>query len=142
MEVRINAEEATVIDTDVSTAAPAVLYRGQTHVLRRMILGVALDAMRAAKVQIPGELQATLARLPYELIHPVTAKDAIEFAYFLIDTTIQMQRFSDGTIGTPESIPGGGGPVQCFLIEPAAVALIARNTPSSAVLSDRLPGTS
>lgn len=132
LEVKIDADRSDVTDTEVTTAAPTVLYRGQTSVLRRMILGVDLEAIREARVTVSENVQASLAKLPYDLIHPVTATDAIEFACFLIDTTIQMQRFSDGTIASPESVPGCGGPIQCLLIEAGGVSWIARNAPTEA----------
>jgi hypothetical protein len=55
--------------------------------------------------------------LEYVHLVPITVQDGIDYASFLIRTTIDMQRFSDGTLGAPGEVPGCGGPLQILVVE-------------------------
>jgi hypothetical protein len=52
-------------------------------------------------------------------------QDGIDYAAFLIRTTIDMQRFSDGTIGDPGLIPACGGPLQILVVERGRTVWVA-----------------
>jgi hypothetical protein len=127
LEVRIRPDDCETRDTEVSTNTPTVLYRGQTSVLRRMILGVDLEEIRDSNIPLDGALKERLRNIRFELITPVTTQDAIDFSFFLVETTVLMQRFSDGTARDPRLIPGCGGPVQGLAIEPGGLRWIRRN---------------
>ncbi len=127
LEVRVRPDEYETRDTEVSTQTPTVLYRGQTSVLRRMILGVDLEQIRESNIPLDDALKERLRNIRFELITPVTTQDAVDFAFFLVETTVLMQRFSDGTIGDPRLVPGCGGPVQGLAIEPGGLHWIRRN---------------
>ncbi len=56
--------------------------------------------------------------------------DALDFAIFVVRTTIEMERFTDGTFAAQRRIPVCGGPVQAvavtqsstdWILEPALV---------------------
>lgn len=133
LEVKVGAEKCDVSTTGLRTDTPSlVVYRGQTSALRRLIRGVDFDELRESRIAIPPEFEQRLQTLHYELIYPVTTQDAVELAYFLIETTIRMQRFSDGTLAGRSRdgkgpIPGCGGPVQALVIDPRGVEWVARN---------------
>jgi len=48
----------------------------------------------------------------------MTLQDAVDYAIFLIKTTIDMQRFSDGIVMAPGAIAGCGGPIDVAVIQP------------------------
>jgi hypothetical protein len=41
----------------------------------------------------------------------------VDYATFLVRTTIDMQRFSDGTFARPGLVPGCGGPLQLLVVD-------------------------
>ena len=113
-EVIIPGPELTAVD--VNTATSGVCWRCQTDVIRRLIKGFDMDQFVAAGNDVPDELGASTALLEYSLLMPVTVQDAIDLAGFLIRTTIEMQRFSDGTLGNPSSVPGCGGSIRVLSV--------------------------
>jgi len=48
----------------------------------------------------------------------MTLQDAVDYAIFLIKTTIDMQRFSDGIVMASGAIAGCGGPIDVTIIQP------------------------
>lgn len=132
LDVRVRPDDSRVSDTGVSTARPSVVYRGQTSALRRLIQGVDFDEIREAHIKIEDDLRRRLETLHYELLTPVTTQDAVDFAYFLVETTIKMQRFSDGTAIARRTqgkgpVPGCGGPIQGLVVDAHGVEWITRN---------------
>jgi hypothetical protein len=74
---------------------------------------------------ISEEVQERLGQLRFHLILPSTLQDAIDFAMFIIRTTIDMQRFSDGTLGNAGSFPTCGGPIRVLSVTRGGVEWIA-----------------
>jgi hypothetical protein len=111
-----------VKDIEVSTSNPGVTYRGQTRALERIIEGVD-PALRRRKM-VRDEAAGQLDLLRYDLIHPQTVEDAVDLATFLVDTAIEMQRFSDGTYLEPQEIPGCGGPVRVAVVTRAGARVV------------------
>ena len=101
---------------EITTADLGVCWRGQTDVIRRLIKGFDGDLFATAGHKVPAELQQPVASLEYSLLLPITMQDAVDLATFLIRTTIDMQRFSDGTVADPGSVPGCGGHVRVLSI--------------------------
>jgi hypothetical protein len=124
LEIRVRSTDFEVGSTDVSTSKPSTLYRGETGVIRRLIKGV--DLGRIDESQLDDDTRARLQTAEYSLIDPVTAQDAVDFAFFLIRTTIEMQRFSDGTYGERHSFPWCGGEPQGLVVSPGGVQWIRR----------------
>ena len=124
LEIRVRSTDSEVRPTDVSTSKPSTLYRGETGVIRRLIKG--MDLRRIDESQLDEDTRARLQTAEYSLIDPVTAQDALDFAFFLIRTTIEMQRFSDGTYGDRHAIPSCGGEPQGLVVGPGGVQWVRR----------------
>jgi hypothetical protein len=103
-------------DTEISTRNNGVLWRGETDVIRRLVKGVDWNVLAAAGVVVPEEMQESLDGLEYNLLLPITLEDAVDFATFLIRTTIEMQRFSDGTALRPHANQTCGGDVRTLAV--------------------------
>lgn len=125
-------------DVDFTTAVQSVLWRGQTDVINRLINGVDWETLGASGVTLPDAVVDDLQGLAYNLLYPIALQDAVDFATFLAQTTIDMQRFSDGFARAPGSVPGCGGNVDILAITRpgarwvAAPVLEARRTRGSA----------
>jgi hypothetical protein len=134
IEVKVRPTDHTSTALGSTQDGPAVWYRGQTSAIRRLVRGVDLDEMREHHFQFDDELGARLETLHYQYVGPTTTQDAIDLAYFLIEVTIQMQRFTDGTVVAWKRdgrgpVRGCGGPVQALAIEPRAITWVAQNNP-------------
>ena len=108
-------------DYSPNTTERGTMWRGQTDAITRMLKGV-----DRARLVLPIDELSDEARhaiddgfnaLEYLHLFPITLQDAIDYASFLIRTTIDMQRFSDGTVGAPGEVPGCGGPLQILVVE-------------------------
>lgn len=100
-----------------TTTQGGTMWRGQTDVIRRMIKGIDWPGVAALDIELEdGQLQQ-LQLLEYSSLSPITLQDGVDFVSFLVRTTIDMQRFSDGTLANPGEIPGCGGPLQVLAIE-------------------------
>lgn len=104
----------------VNTADRGVLWRGQTDAIVRLIKGVDVAALNSVMELERGDLEK-LANLEYILLHPTTLQDAADMASFLVRTTIDMQRFSDGIALSPGIVPGCGGLTQLLAVTRAGV---------------------
>ena len=100
-----------------STTEGGMMWRGQTDVINRLIKGIDGAELLKLGIEVPDDLAKELGKLEYWTMSPITLQDGIDFTSFLVCTTIDMQRFSDGTHGSPGSIPGCGGPVQILAVE-------------------------
>ncbi len=116
----------TVGQTNLNTAERGVLWRGQVDVISRLIKGVDWYALNAAEVDFDQEVDTALERLQYVLLLPVTLQDAVDMTSFLVRTTIDMQRFSDGTPIQPGLIPGCGGRTQMLAVTRSGVEWVSR----------------
>jgi hypothetical protein len=77
---------------------------------------------------LPDELDKRLQSLAYNALTPITVQDAVDYATFLIRTTIDMQRFSDGTVANPGLVPGCGGTIHALVVERSSVRWASRST--------------
>jgi hypothetical protein len=93
---------------EASTANLGSVWRGQTDVILRLIKGVDWGGLLASGDPVPEEYEARLDNLGYNTLYPITVQDGLEYASFLIRTTIEMQRFSDGTLGQRGLVPACG----------------------------------
>jgi hypothetical protein len=101
---------------EISTAGRGVLWRGQTDVIRRLIRGMDIDMFVHLGHELPAEAWEQIGGLQYVLLYPITMQDAVDLATFLIRTTIDMQRFSDGIEEDPGNAPSCGGPVRVLAV--------------------------
>ena len=82
---------------DVSTRDRGILWRGQTSYIRRMVEGVDWDGLEGAGVTFPDEVRHDLDRQQSVIMRPITMQDALDAAIFIVRTTIEMERLTDGT---------------------------------------------
>lgn len=99
------------------TTQGGMMWRGQTDVIGRLIKGIDGPGLAALEADVPDDLVDAFRQLEYSTLPPITLQDGVDFASFLVRTTIDMQRFSDGTLGSPGSVPGCGGPIQILVVE-------------------------
>lgn len=114
-----------VEEAAASTTDSGVVWRGQTSTIRRLLKG--LDWGHPALGDFPEDAQEVLGELEYIHLFPTTIQDAVDYARFLVQTTIDMQRFSDGTAFSPGLVPGCGGPVQILAIERSGTEWVGRD---------------
>lgn len=123
------------IDDELSadTTRGGTMWRGQTDVIGRLIKGVDLVRLSQLDVSLNEEELKEMKRLEYQPMLPITIQDGIDYVAFLVRTTIDMQRFSDGTDLDPRSIPSCGGQLQMLAIErggPKWVSRLTLNAPT------------
>jgi hypothetical protein len=99
-----------------TTATMGAAWRGQTDVIRRLVWGFDGDVFATLGVEVSEEATDAFGKLSYTLLFPTTMQDGVDFASFLIRTTIDMQRFSDGTQAAPGEVPGCGGPIRILAV--------------------------
>lgn len=108
-------------DYSPNSTERGTMWRGQTDVITRMLKGVDTSSLRLPvdklREEVIAEIVDGFASLEYIHLFPITLQDAVDYASFLIRTTIDMQRFSDGTVGAPGEVPGCGGPLQILIVE-------------------------
>jgi hypothetical protein len=129
----INIPGPRVMKTPVNTPERGALWRGQTDVIGRLIKGVDWNALGANGVALETDVHETLQRLEYILLHPVTLQDAVDMAAFLVRTTVDMQRFSNGTGLSPGLVPACGGRIQLIAVTRTGADWVSRRwltTPS------------
>ena len=112
-------------ETTVTTAQIGMLPRGQRDVIDRLLGGVDLPALLAQEVPIPDDVRAALDKLAYQILFPITLQDGIDFVSFLIRTTIEMQRFSDGTYAFEVGAATCGGPTTVAVIRRSDAVWVA-----------------
>lgn len=96
---------------------PGVNWHGQTDIVVRLLKG--FDPRISSLSGFTEELGRQLNSLEYITNFPnMTLQDAVDYAIFLIKTTIDMQRFSNGIAMAPGAIPGCGGPIDVAVIQP------------------------
>jgi len=124
-----------IAENEITTADKGVAWRGQTDVIRRLVYGFDGDLFASCGHELPDELHEPVGSLAYNVLFPITMQDAVDFASFLIRTTIDMQRFSDGTLARPGDLPGCGGPIRVLAITRDRVQWIAPPTLTAATES-------
>lgn len=99
-----------------TTVTRGFVPRGQSDVADRLLFGVDLELLSDLGIALTDEVKVGLRQLAYKLLHPLSMQDAIDFATFIVRTTIDMQRFSDGTTAVPNGVPGCGGHVRVLAV--------------------------
>jgi hypothetical protein len=111
---RISLPSGTITDAD-STRDPGAQWDGETDAIVRLVWGsdrLRLDTQRWAK-RNRDALDGVVYNIP---IRWFALQDAIDFAAFVVRTTIDTQRFIDGTVKDPGSSPTCGGPLQIMTV--------------------------
>jgi hypothetical protein len=126
--VEVHVPHGELVDgVGISTAeGGGVIFRGQIGVINRLLRGVDVDALAATGVTVPHDIVTAMGQLQYEVLFPITIQDAIDLSAFLIRTTIDMQRFSDGIVADPGEVPACGGEVVVLATRRAEVEWVSR----------------
>jgi hypothetical protein len=127
-EVRVPADpDPLILKLPMNTTNPGFYPQGQIDVINRLIAGFDRQRMAVANVAIPADVQKALSGLEYVMLHPLALQDAVDLAHFFIRTTIDMQRFSDGTRDMPEVPPTCGGPITTLAIRRRGAEWVDKN---------------
>ena len=116
----------TVVDV-ASTAANecGAQWQGESDVFTRLLRG--FDPMRISTEGWSGDQLEAVQQAAYLVpFFRMSLQDAIDFATFVIRTTIDTQRFADGTIGRPGGFPTCGGPVEVLVTTSRGVRWVQR----------------
>src|SRR5262249_19577762 len=98
-----------------ATNSSGAHWQGESDVWIR--LGKGYDLLRLNTEGWDDAHLAALAALEYVVrFEAMALQDAIDYAEFIVRTTIDMQRFSHGTAGALGSFPSCGGPVELATI--------------------------
>lgn len=90
-------------------------WRGQTDVITRLVKGVDNNLISQLRGEAREEADKMAYNIPFKYL---TLQDGIDFAIFMIRTTIDMQRFADGTVEHPGTVQGVGGAIDVAVITP------------------------
>lgn len=124
-EVLIPRGERT--ETDLDTAdTTGFVFRGMTDVINRLMRGVDREAITRVGIGLDSDLSEELEGVTYNVIYPITVQDAIDLAVFLVRTTIDMQRFSDGIVALPGGWSGCGGPINVIAVQQNGVEWVSK----------------
>jgi hypothetical protein len=109
-------------------------WHGQTDVISRLLKGVdpAVGNL-PAWLTLPDEKQQALAKeiagIEYQIpIQYMMLQDGVDFALTLVQATVDMQRFSFGTMTSPGSIPGVGGTVDVVVVTPTELIWVRKKS--------------
>ncbi|HUO61306.1 MAG TPA: hypothetical protein VMU24_11605, partial [Candidatus Acidoferrales bacterium] len=122
------SDKPKLLDTNTSTYAGAI-FRGQIDVIVRLLKGydpavLEAQAVRPEQKQLfTTELGLLEYNVPYNYL---MLQDGIDFALSLVQTTVDMQRFSFGTLRNKGSIPGVGGNVDVLAITPNDITWVKK----------------
>ena len=122
--------------TSYGTTSPGVLWRGQTDVILRLIKGFdpsmrdLLDSnlLQCLDKDTKEKVVAKIGGMEYTIpFKGFMLQDAIDLALSLVQTTVDMQRFSFGVNASSNgSIPGVGGAVDVLAINPYELTWVKR----------------
>lgn len=99
-------------------------WAGQIDVISRLVLGSDpqfattapfTDLAEPQKTQIKEALSKLEYQIPWKFL---TIQDGADLSLELVQSTVDMQRFSFGTVANPGAIPGIGGPVDVVIVTP------------------------
>ena len=108
-----------------NTNNPGCNWNGQTDVVTRLVLGYDpriqvlpfFQHIHANPIAGQQNMESQLNTLEYIVNWPtMTMQDAIDFATLMVNSTIKMQRFSDGVVVNPGDVPGCGGEIDIGVI--------------------------
>jgi hypothetical protein len=110
------------------------IWRGQTDVIVRLIKGYDplfgnLPTILAMPDDKKNALGKEIGQIEYSIpFQYMMLQDGIDFALTLVQTTVDMQRFSFGTAGSNGSIPGVGGTVDVLVVTPTELTWVRRKS--------------
>lgn len=130
-EVTLPSGSVEELHTTQSTGAA---WRGQTDVIQRLVKGLDLGlfgllATEAGKQELVEEMASLVSGMEYVIPFEVmNLQDAVDFAVFLIRTTIDAQRLTYGVSGSTGSWPGVGGPIEIATVTGSTFEWVQRTS--------------
>jgi 20S proteasome alpha/beta subunit len=116
-EVYVPGDKPILIHS--TTERTGAAWRGHTLIIGRMLKG--FDPRLRELEGYDEKLDKTLQDAPLDSLIDYWAmplQDAVDLATFLVHTTIQLQRFSDGIRMAPGISANCGGPIEVAVVEP------------------------
>jgi hypothetical protein len=101
-------------DTDVA------IMRGRTRFITRLLIGKDSPLQGNERSVAAGDLR------PFRMLQPLSAQDALDQASFIVRTTIDMDRLTDGTTTEKGDVPTCGGPLQALLVTRQSIEWVER----------------
>jgi hypothetical protein len=108
-----------------NTATRGWIPRGVSEAAYRLVAGLDWELAERTGISVEQSMVTKLESLRYKVLYPATQQDAVDFATFLVRTTIDMQRFSDGTLAEPIGIPACGGPIRVISVTRSGTEWVA-----------------
>jgi hypothetical protein len=107
------------ITLERETNDAGLVWNGQREIIDRLILGYDPRLFRFLK--LPENKTASIRKQRQKLqlhisFQTMPLQDAVDLAVLLVHATIELQRLSDGIIGTPGQFPTCGGAVDVAVI--------------------------
>lgn len=116
-EIYVPGDEAHLVQT--TDARVGAAWRGHTLVIGRLLKGYDPRLREMEGFSEPMTKALDASPLDYLIDYwSMTLQDAIDLATFLVHTTIQMQRFSDGIRSAPGMSANCGGTIDVAVVEP------------------------
>lgn len=119
-----------------TAAMNGFVFLGQRDVGLRILDGVDHERLDKSGVELSQSVSDALGSLRYMPLLPSSLQDAVELAALIVRTTIGVQRFTDGTVGEPNAIPGAGGSLQLLTVTPSELRWLSR--PEVALVDDEI----
>jgi hypothetical protein len=118
---------------------PGFTWRGQTDVITRLIKGFdpslgAAPSLQKLSDADKQELSKDIGEFEYYIpFNYLPLQDGIDLALSLVQTTVDVQRFSFGRMGHLGDIPGVGGTVDVLTITPSEISWVKRKQLTAAI---------
>lgn len=116
-EIYVPGDEAHLVQSTDERVGAA--WRGHTIVIGRLLKGY--DPRLRELEGFDDDMSKALDSAPLDYLidyWSMPLQDAIDLASYLVHTTIQMQRFSDGTRSAPGMSANCGGAIEVAVVEP------------------------
>lgn len=126
-----------ITNWDISTLRQGAIYRGRTRYIRRMMDGWDSEGgIEFVKNNIASATQEEISsfQAKYEqdfgmMTHPsISLQDALDYSCFVVRTTVDMERFTDGVRSSQGDIPVCGGRVQALIVRRDRTEWVVQNT--------------
>jgi len=115
-------------------------WQGDIEAILRLMNG--FDMIRTDVSAWPEEQREALDRVAYLVpCYRMALQDAVDFACFVIRTTIDVQRFTDGTVAEPGGFATCGGPIELLTITGRGLAWLRRTTLTMASAASETQGS-
>jgi hypothetical protein len=124
-EVLLPRKQDAIVEHDFSTLDEALIFRGRTRYMRRMLEGYDKYSLELAQVTLSEEAISDLRAVRLIVKRTISVQNALDLATFVVHTTIDMERLTDGIHARPGDVPRCGGQMQALLITQDETSFVA-----------------